>query len=250
MSYLRTIRRLSATDNLGGIISLQVARAADVISMPEPINGTITDDIEFKAGTGFVQWDCTHETARMRSRSNASREGAVKSNELPFLIPKDQQAVKQQLDQAEDDEFIVLYKDANGRQCLFGTPETPVRFLFDHESGESFGSLNMYSARFYYEGPDNRYFYQGAITTPPPGTGPSTVQHADGTIIATLNPSDELVVSSDFEHTFIHIPGPGPAGVPAIVKWDDGTIIAVMQPGDVLIVDSDFTFDFEIIGDI
>lgn len=249
MSYLRTIRRLSATDNIGGIIQLQVARVADVIDVPEPIAGIIVGDITFQPGTGFVSWECRLESANMRSRTNASREGSVKANSLPFILPKDRQSIKAQLDQAEDDEFIVLYKDSNGSQVLFGTPNAPLRFRYDHSSGTSFDSLNAYEAEFYYEGPDNRSFYQGAVTTPPPGTGPSTVQHADGTLIATLNPSDELVFTSDFEHTFTLVPGPGPAGTPAIVKWSDGTIIAALQPGDILIVDTDFTFDFEIIGD-
>lgn len=247
MSYLRTIRRLSAADNIGGVIQLQVARAADVISVPDAVAGLIIGDISFQPGTGFVSWECRLESANMRSRSNASREGSVKSNSLPFIIPKDTQAVKAQLDQAEDDEFILLYRDSNGSQVLYGTPEAPLRFRYDHLSGGSFDSLNAYEAEFYYEGPDNRSFYQGAITTPPPGDGPSTVQYVDGTLIATLNPSDQLVLTSDFEHTFSIIPGPGPAGTPAIVKWSTGTIIASLQPGDILIVDTDFTFDFEII---
>lgn len=247
MSYLRAIKRFSGADNIGGIIQLQVARAADVVSIPHPVAGVIAGDITFQLGRGFVTWDCILETGKIKSASRSSREGAIKSNSLEFLVPKDRQSIKYQLDLAEEDELIVVYKDSNGTQFLFGTKENPVRFEYDHESGAGFSNLNNYGCRFFYDGPDNRYFYDGAIATPTPGTGTSTVQFASGELIALLNPSDELIVSSDFDHTFTLYPGSAIPGAPALVKWDDDTLIASLQPGDILIVDTDFTFDFEII---
>ncbi|HMG93214.1 MAG TPA: hypothetical protein VK589_24325 [Chryseolinea sp.] len=250
MSYLSNISRFSGSGNRGGVIQLKVARAADVVSIPDPVAGSILGDIVFSAGKGFVTWYATLETTRNTSNSRTSREGAVKSNQLNFLIPKDRAIIKAQLDQCEDDEFIVLYKDSNGNQILFGLKENPVKFQYAHDSGDGFASFNSYESKFYYDGPDNRYFYNGTVTAQPPGTAPSIVQFSTGEIIATLNPSDVLVVSSDFTHTFTQLPGSGPSGIPAVVKWDDDTPIASLQPGDVLVVETDFTFDFEIIGSI
>jgi len=250
VSYLGNIARFSRSGNLGGIVTLKVARAEDVLSIPEPVGGVIPGDITFLAGRGFATWSATLETKSLRSTARSSREGTIKSNQLSFLLPKDRSSIKTQLDNCESDEFIVLYRDGNGNQILFGRKESPVRFQYDYNSGDAFASFNNYSCTFFYDGPDNRFFYAGSADAQPPGTAPSIVQYTTGDIIATLSPSDELVVTSDFEHSFTLIPGASTPGVPAIVRWSDGSLIAALQPGDILVVDTDFTFDFELIADI
>ncbi len=149
-------------------------------------------------------------------------------------------------DQAEDDEFIVFYTDSNGTGKLFGLLDSPVRFSINHDTGEGISDGNYYAAEFFFDGPDNRYFYSGEVPAAPPSTLISIVKFATGEIIALLNPSDELIVSSDFAHSFNLVPGSS-SGIPAVVKWDTGEVIASLQPGDTLIVTTDFDFDFEII---
>jgi hypothetical protein len=246
VSYLKTIKRFSGSDNLGGVLTILVARKDDIESIPDPVAKVIPGNLVFKAGKGFVTWDVTLETLRIRSASSITREGPKKSNSLNFLVPKDRYDLAAMFDQAEADEFIVFYRDGNGTNKLFGLLDTPVRFKIDHNSGEKLPDGNFYEAQFYFEGPDNRYFYGGTIPAAPPSTATSLVRYQTGETIAILNPSDELVVSSEFEHTFSVIPGSS-SGTPAVVKWDTGETIASLQPGDTLVVDTDFEFDFEII---
>jgi hypothetical protein len=246
MGYIKPIKRLSATDNKGSILQLLIARKVEVVSIPDPIRGVITGDIVFAAGCGFTRWDVTLETARIKSNGKQTREGVTRSNPLTFSVPKDNAIARYQFLVAEADEFIVCFTDGNGSRKLYGTLDSPVRFTFDHDGGGRFADGNKYDCQFYYDGPDNIYFYSGNITDTPPGTESSRVEFANGDLISLLSPTDVLIVTSDYAHTFSVIPGSG-SGLPALVKWSTGELIAALQPGDRLIVDSDFSFDFDII---
>jgi hypothetical protein len=245
VSYLRKISSL-AKDNIGGVLEIYVARKDDIDSIPAPIRKVIPDDIVFKAGAGFVKWETTFETSSFKSTGNYSREGASRNNVLEFTFPFDTELIRPMLEQAEDDELIVLYKFAN-KTKIFGSLESPVKFQFSHDTGENISDGNFNKGRFYSTGPDNSFFYSGTIDEAPSSTGTSRVEFSTGELIALLSPTDILVVSSDFTHTFTLIPGTGSA-LPAIVKWDTDEPIASLMPGDTLIVDTEFSFDFEIIS--
>ncbi len=101
------------------------------------------------------------------------------------------------LDKAEYDEFIVSYLDSNGTSKIYGLVYKPVRFRFNHSSA-TFNGVAGYECEFYFDGPDNTYFYEG--TTPAPsGTAPAIVKYAGGEIIAQLYPGDQLIVTTPFE---------------------------------------------------
>jgi hypothetical protein len=200
MSYLQSINRLSG-DNMGGIVLLHVARKADIVSMGPPVNGSVYGNIVFREGTGFVTWQVTLTTPRMRSEGRSSREGAYKSNRLEFIIAKDVANVRSMLLQAEQDEFIILFTDANNQQKVFGLPEAPVRFLFDHDSGGDFSARNGYECRFYYEGPENIYTYNGAFDQAP-GAGAPAIVRVNGVVVAQLYPGEIIDFDTDFEFDF------------------------------------------------
>jgi hypothetical protein len=204
MSYLQTIQRFSSEDNLGGLVALQVARVADIESIADPSNGVIYGDIVFNPGKGFVTWNVSMESPQARSTERNTREGASKNNRLDFMVPKDRPGVKNQFNRAQDDEFVVLYRDANNNLKLFGTKDMPVRFEFAHDSGRAFSNLNAYAARFYYDGPDNIFFYNGEISTAPAGALPSVVKF-NGTAIATLQAGETLNIFSDFGFTDFYV---------------------------------------------
>lgn len=202
MSYLKDIARFSG-DNLGSLLKIQIARAADVASMQADVDGTVYGDITFNAGTGFVEWYLTTDTPRLFSEGQQSQEGEFKLNRVEFALPKDRADVKQLLTRMAADEFVLLIEDANGNIKLFGQPWAPVRFRYSHDTGSSGMEGNHYRCEFYYEGPENVFFYEGGIAAAPAGTAPAIVQWADGSgVIAQLQPGDTLNVDSDFEHDF------------------------------------------------
>ncbi|MEJ0030918.1 MAG: hypothetical protein WDO15_11335 [Bacteroidota bacterium] len=49
----------------------------------------------------------------------------------------DENTKRDLLEKMELDEFVVRFTDANGKLKIFGTLDSPVQFLFNHDSGES-----------------------------------------------------------------------------------------------------------------
>lgn len=199
MIYLSEIARLTAS-NIGGVVELKVARVADIVSMQQPDDDTIYGNITFQSGTGWHVWRPTSQTIGVNSQNSDSQEGDYKLNTMPFTISKDRQGVKAMLDQAEQDEFIVLYRDANGNQKIFGTLDRPVTFSYSHASSDVHSGRNAYSCQFKYDGPDNIYFYDGTVTAPPSGPAPVVLQW-NGVTIATAEAGDIINIISEFKYT-------------------------------------------------
>lgn len=200
MSYLKSINALSAADNVGGILALQIVRKADVLDIPDPVDGVIYGDITFSPGVSWISWNVTFETARITRNVRSSPDGPYAVNELPFTVPKDSEELADMLHQAEDDEFIVLLQYPGGKTKIFGLLEGPVRFEFDHDSGGALEDGNKFNCRFFYEGPDNIFFYNGEISAPEAGAAPALVRY-NGTVIAALAPGESLNITSDFGFT-------------------------------------------------
>lgn len=201
MGYIKNIDRFQSKDNLGGITELLVIRTADVISIPDPINGAVFGEAVLQAGASFAKWNVILESPQVNSASRSSNAGRYRSNTIEFSIPKDRADLQNMFEQAEDDEFIVLYKYPGGTWKLFGLLETPVQFEYSHDSGGKLADRNQYIGRFYYEGPDNRYFYNAEIPEPAPGAAPVIVR-VNGVVVAAGQPGDIIDFDTDFEFDF------------------------------------------------
>ena len=201
MSYLQNIDSFSG-DNLGSLLELKVIRKDEIDSMPAPSDGVIYGDIELKAGKAWATWNVTRSTPRHRASSKSSMEGDYESANLNFMIPKDQASVRRMLELAQEDEHVVLFKDANGQQKVFGNLDNPVRFRFSHDSGAAHSQRNAYSCEFFSEGTTNSWFYNGTIAAPPSGTPPALVKRDDGTVLASLSPGQTFTITSAFSIDF------------------------------------------------
>jgi len=200
VSYLQNINSLYS-DNLGGLIDLKVISKRDVLSIPDPVNGQVYGVITFKPGvTGFNTWKATLDTPNLQSRGQQTREGEKKDTRLRVVIPKDQPAIRAMLELATQDEFILLYTDGSGQQKLVGQLHAPMRFSFDHNTGSRFADGNFYEGVFYYEGPDNTFFYNGTAGTPPVGAAPAVVRF-NGAVIGLLQPGEEFNITSNYSLT-------------------------------------------------
>jgi hypothetical protein len=197
MGYLSNINRLSAADNIGGILDIQVARKVEVALVKDPVAGVVYGPITMVGAAGFVTWQVTGETPGTNSTGRAGNQGTSKGNRLKFSIPKDRASLRAMFEQASEDEFVVLYRDANGQQKIFGSPASPVQFRFNHSSGDTPGSKNGYECEFYFDGPENMFEYNGAITSAPAGPAPAIVNF-NGAAIASLAPGETLNITSEY----------------------------------------------------
>jgi hypothetical protein len=203
VSYLTNVDPHTG-DNLAGLIELRIIRAAEVSAIPAPVGGTVYGTITVLPGTGFVRWYATLETPRISTQTNQNREGQTKRNSLPFIIPKDRPDLRTILERMTEDEFILLFRYPSGTQKLFGQKHAPVKFSFDHDSGAEFSNRNGYECRFFYNGPDNIFFYPGTVTPAPAGPAPAIV-NLNGNFLAQLLPGQTLNIDSDFDFTDFQI---------------------------------------------
>ena len=197
MGYLSNINRLSAADNLGGIITIQVARKAEISNIKAPVAGIVYSPITMVGSAGFVSWQVTPDTPGSNSASKQSNQGTSKGNSIKFSVPKDRSSLQVMFEQATEDEFVLLYKDANGLQKIFGNLENPVRFRYSHGTGNSPAGKNGFDCEFYYDGPQNIFEYNGTLTAAPEGPAPAIVNF-NGTPIASLQPGETLEITSDY----------------------------------------------------
>lgn len=194
--YLQNISNLNA-DNIGGLISIQVARKADIVSIAYPVDGVIYGPIPTAPGTGFVTWQVTAQTPGTDSAARQSREGTSKGNRLKFSVPKDRSFLRAMFEQASEDELIVLFVDSNGQQKIFGQLDKPVLFRFNHSTGNSPSQKNAYECEFYFDGPENIFEYNGTLPAPPVGAPPALVKF-NGVVVASLGAGETLNIISDY----------------------------------------------------
>lgn len=199
MGYLQNIARFSNADNLAGLVQIQVIRKADLTGMPAPVLGIIYGALTYALGAGFSTWQCKLETPRITTEETQTRDGSSKKNVLRLTIPKDRSDLRYLFSLMVQDEFVVLFKE-NGKTKIFGQLHAPVRFTWNHDSGASFDQLNAYECQFYYTGPDNIFFYEGAISVAPAGPAPAIVRF-NGSPIASLQPGEILDITSDYALT-------------------------------------------------
>jgi len=210
VSYLQSITR-SNGDNLGGILSIRVARVADIVSIPDDSGGVIYGNITFTEGKGWVTWEVTFESPNINSGNRVSREGFASINGLPLRIPTDKPGTRPMLLRAAEDELILLFTDGNGNTKVFGTLQQPVRFRFNHDTGKAIADGNFYEGQFYYEGPDNIFFYDGSVSEAPSGPAPGVLKwklagqdDSEAITIATFQPGETKIIESDFDFNEFH----------------------------------------------
>jgi len=187
-----------------------VARNADVVSIPDPVNGTIYGNITFQAGASWVLWQVSL-SPRLTSSDQVVREGAAMQKPIEFTIAKDKPALRHMLSLMQRDEFIVLVKDGSGRNKIVGLKHAPMLFSFRHDTGQ-IGDRNHYQCRFYFTGPDNEYFYNGTVAEPPVGPPPCLVKwkypgqtDEQAALVAVLTPGTTMIITSEFGYQDFHI---------------------------------------------
>lgn len=196
MGYLKNIDHPAPGARLGGIVTIEVVRKAEVTSIPNPVNGVVGGPVVLNAGASWTRWIVNQQTALGKRDAASSKEGVSKTNRLSFFIPLDRDEVTAMLDLAENDEFILVCKYPDGTKKIWGTLETPMLFEYSHTTGAQFTDKNGNNCSFYYQGPNNVFFYD-AENVIAAGPQPVIVKF-NGVAIASLGPGQTLNILSDY----------------------------------------------------
>ncbi len=197
MGYLSNINQQAPGGKLGGILTINLVRKSEIASIPAPFNGDVNGPVVLIDGASFVQWIVSYQSAGITSTSRKSKEGPSKTNTVAFHLPLDRPGIRKMLELAEEDEFVVVVQYPNGTQKIFGTLQAPMLFEFSHDSGRKAADSNHNNCSFYYQGPDNSYFYNADAPGNPAGPAPVIVKF-NGEAIASLTPGQTLNIISDY----------------------------------------------------
>lgn len=132
MSIAKTQNR-----NVGGIVSLQYAKLADVASFPgmiffRPVN---IFEIVLKTGCRWEDMYFTPQTARPESSSKTDEAGTVYDNTINFVFPSDSDLVAQQFSDLEHTALLIKAVCANGSVELYGTAKNPAWLTYSKTKG-------------------------------------------------------------------------------------------------------------------
>lgn len=140
------MKKLESTyDNVGGISSIYAIPAAllDHVSYNAASNmRTFT----LSSNDGVIQID-GHRAGDFSEESTISDEGTEYNVQISgkiFTTSKDRESI---IDELSNGSWYVLHRDCNGQMRLSGTPDIPLLFTYNENTGQH-GSSSMLTYRF------------------------------------------------------------------------------------------------------
>ena len=121
-------------ENMPGCMRLRLARVRDIATFPRMIAGALNGNITFAPGKGWIQWMPIENTFGFEAKTSENMEGVIQSNQIKFILPS-AEVDEYMLNQLQLDNLIVLVTDMNLREWVFGSPQRPMKFRYDRDTG-------------------------------------------------------------------------------------------------------------------
>jgi hypothetical protein len=132
-------------DNTGGLSRIYFTPVSNIFQYENIYDGQI-HNLVLNTGemdTLFIVPD----SAEFTQEKSQSPAGDVFATSLTAIIPKDRPELLAKCQEMDGKEFIVVYKDNNGYYKVLGSPEEPMKFSADVNTGQR-ESLNKYTVKF------------------------------------------------------------------------------------------------------
>ena len=129
----------SPQKNVGGVASLSYVLVSEVEKFPvimkyQAIN---FDDIVLKDGAEWQTIYFSPETCQTDSENKTDDAGSYYNNTIKADYPAENADASIALESIKDIPMLVIAKNVNGVEKLFGTPENPIRLQYNQPTGES-----------------------------------------------------------------------------------------------------------------
>jgi hypothetical protein len=134
-------------ENMSGCLRLRLAKVKDIAVFPRMVGGVLNDNIEFNAGKGWTEWRPIENTFGFEAQTSENMEGVIQSNRIRFTLPATE-IDEYMLNQLQLDNLIVLVTDSNLNNWIFGSPERPMKFRYDRNTGVRGSGRNEYGCFF------------------------------------------------------------------------------------------------------
>lgn len=129
------------SDNLGGLLSIWAVPPADLILSFNAVSFFTTDNI--------IKMYCSPGSMSFTEKATQEKYGLGYKNELNAFIPKDSEQTQAILNDMVGRKWVVILLDQNEQYKVAGTPEIPLRVLFDLDTGSDTADRNGHSVSFY-----------------------------------------------------------------------------------------------------
>ncbi|OFY87859.1 MAG: hypothetical protein A3F72_03020 [Bacteroidetes bacterium RIFCSPLOWO2_12_FULL_35_15] len=146
-------------DNLGGIIRFKIAKADDVESIDDAIDGAITTEITLKANCRWYEVYATLGTIGYAEPTEDTNSGTVYKRNISAFSPKDTIEKTKIFNEMRNGKFIVDYTDSNKLRKIIGSIEEPVRFKYSLNTKSNIPELAGYNISFFGDGTHPAYVY-------------------------------------------------------------------------------------------
>ena len=113
-------------NNIGGGVALYIANAADVTSMTKGTGVESYASITMGTGTVFYQYQFEQDSAQMTVNAEGDGPGKAITNQVICDLGKLTQLQRDEIQQiiaSNSCGYVVIFKDANGTQWVFGYDE-------------------------------------------------------------------------------------------------------------------------------
>ncbi|MDJ1472854.1 hypothetical protein [Xanthocytophaga flava] len=195
-------------DNLGGVESFFYADADEIEYIGAPINGVISPDIIMKSGKVFYSFRPSQGTLGFKEQQNDTKAGPIFTQELKGYVPRDSADLQSALLDLYGRRLVVIYRDNNGLLKLVGDKDFYLTFEADLDTGTNPTNRNGISFTLKGTSPKAAPFYGGSFTVSesgiisppvkPPVDGVCQIFRADGQVLATLLPGQNVILKSAF----------------------------------------------------
>lgn len=148
------------SENLAGLESIRIVHVSDVISIPRAgTDRVIVDAVEFSDGAGWTDIYCTRETIRVQEKPSNDEHGISYIISVSGSTPRDSAALIAQLDNMEERLYIVLGRDNNGVEKIYGSLDFPLELSTELDTQASVDDRAGYEVSFRGESPVKAYAY-------------------------------------------------------------------------------------------
>lgn len=155
--------------NIGGLLggAVRLWPAANVVGYPAAPGSNLTQALTFLDPGNYADVYFLPDAAGFTEPQGETEQGTFYKPSLQFVIAKDAPDAAEALARLAGGRFVAAYQDANGLTKLVGTPQWPLRFSRDLETGKKSGDRNGYACTLAGETPDPAPFYLTQELAPP-----------------------------------------------------------------------------------
>lgn len=152
-----------AASNIGGVDKFWFIETKNIVSIPEPVDEIITDDVELSAGAAWSKGWVTKYTISFNEREQNSSHGELYRPTLEGFASKITPELKKAIRNLVGRKLVIIYKDHNGYYNIVGNAENYLEASYSLNPGTKPGDRNGIALRFEGEGARSFFIYTGQI---------------------------------------------------------------------------------------